>query len=237
MQYLNIEQGTVAVVLRALSPIDMIAAVQRSAQYGIVGRGAPPPWQTSPIVTIAHFVFYTAAVIGLQLWCRRTADRYLGRISQPHHPNLLLRNGIGAAEEERPESDATAFGSRFHPRKLSCDLRRTVRVTSSTKSPSTAPADPSSRIALSHRFDLEHSDAFLGSVSPVAVRFASRPAAGDDGVVLIESREGIDRALPFVFRQFFSCRDVPQAQRPVVASPRPGVSAFAKFWIPSMRSV
>jgi hypothetical protein len=43
MQYLNIEQGTVTTVLRALSPIDMIAAVQRSAQYGIVGRGAPPP--------------------------------------------------------------------------------------------------------------------------------------------------------------------------------------------------
>jgi ABC-type transport system involved in multi-copper enzyme maturation permease subunit len=100
MQYLNIEQGTVAVVLRALSPIDMIAAVQRSAQYGIVGRGAPSPWQTSPIVTIAHFVFYTAAVIGLQLWCRRTADRYLGRISQPHHPDLWELDAA-AAEEGR----------------------------------------------------------------------------------------------------------------------------------------
>jgi ABC-type transport system involved in multi-copper enzyme maturation permease subunit len=86
MQYLNIEQGTVTAVLRALSPIDMIAAVQRSAQYGIVGRGAPPPWLTSPIATIAHFVFYAAAVIALQLWCRSRADRYLGRISQPHHP-------------------------------------------------------------------------------------------------------------------------------------------------------
>jgi ABC-type transport system involved in multi-copper enzyme maturation permease subunit len=87
IQYLNIEQGPVAAVLRALSPIDMIAAVQRSAQYGIVGRGAAPPWQTAPIATVAHFVFYAAAVIALQLWCRLRADRYLGRISQPHQPD------------------------------------------------------------------------------------------------------------------------------------------------------
>jgi ABC-type transport system involved in multi-copper enzyme maturation permease subunit len=86
MRYLNIEQGAVPSLFRALSPIDMIVAVQKSAAYGTPGRGSASPWQTSPIATVAHFSFYLALVIALQWWCRRMADRYLGRISQPSGP-------------------------------------------------------------------------------------------------------------------------------------------------------
>jgi ABC-type transport system involved in multi-copper enzyme maturation permease subunit len=86
LQYLNIEAGVLASLIRALSPVDMIAAVQSSANYGLPGRGSPSPWETSSVVTAAHFAFYWGLAIALQWWCRRAADHYLGRIEQPQAP-------------------------------------------------------------------------------------------------------------------------------------------------------
>jgi hypothetical protein len=86
LRYLNIEGGVLASLIRALSPVDMIVAVQNSAGYGLPGRGSPSSWETSPGATVAHFSFYLGIAVALQWWCRRAADHYLGRIEQPRDP-------------------------------------------------------------------------------------------------------------------------------------------------------
>jgi ABC-type transport system involved in multi-copper enzyme maturation permease subunit len=101
LRYLNIEGGVLASLIRALSPVDMIVAVQDSAAYGLPGRGFPSPWEAAPGATVAHFSFYLGVAIVLQWWCRRAADHYLGRIEQPRVP------GDWGAEEE-VSRDATA---------------------------------------------------------------------------------------------------------------------------------
>jgi ABC-type transport system involved in multi-copper enzyme maturation permease subunit len=86
LKYLGVEGGAVATAIHALSPIDMIVSVQNSATYGSVYRGTASPWATSPVATVVHFSFYLGVAFALQWWCRRAADHYLGRISQPHDP-------------------------------------------------------------------------------------------------------------------------------------------------------
>jgi ABC-type transport system involved in multi-copper enzyme maturation permease subunit len=86
MNYLNIEQGPLARALAALSPVDMILAIQNSAMNGISGGGPLSPWIASRVATVAHFCFYAAVAIALQWWCRHSADRYLGRISESPTP-------------------------------------------------------------------------------------------------------------------------------------------------------
>jgi ABC-type transport system involved in multi-copper enzyme maturation permease subunit len=86
MGYLNIEAGLAGTLIHLLSPIDMIVTVQSSAIYGYPGKGMPSPWEAAPVATVAHFSFYVGMAIALQWWCRRAADRSLGRISQPKIP-------------------------------------------------------------------------------------------------------------------------------------------------------
>jgi len=83
LRYLNIEGGVVANVILWLSPVDMIVAIQNAAMRVMPGIGGPPLWETLPIAAVAHFSFYWAVGIAVQWWCRRAADDYLGRISQP----------------------------------------------------------------------------------------------------------------------------------------------------------
>jgi ABC-type transport system involved in multi-copper enzyme maturation permease subunit len=92
LRHLNIAGGGLENGLRALSPIDMIVAVQNSLYRG----GPESPWTTSPYLTGAHFCFYISVVVLLRWWCRRNADRYLGRIPQPE------RAANWAAVEEAP---------------------------------------------------------------------------------------------------------------------------------------
>jgi hypothetical protein len=49
---------------------------------------------------VAHFSFYWGLAIALQWWCRRAADRYLGRIEQPRVPDNW-------DQEEEMSRDAT----------------------------------------------------------------------------------------------------------------------------------
>jgi ABC-type transport system involved in multi-copper enzyme maturation permease subunit len=86
LRYLNIEGGVWSSLVLALSPIDMIDAVRASALYGFSLGGRPSPWQHAPAATVFHIVFYLGLAAGLQWWCRREADRYLGRIPQPRLP-------------------------------------------------------------------------------------------------------------------------------------------------------
>ncbi len=86
MSYLNIDLPPLENTIRAMSPVDMILAVQHSATYAVTRNGALSPWETSPAATVLHFVFYATLGFGLQWWCRRSADRYLGRIPEPQAP-------------------------------------------------------------------------------------------------------------------------------------------------------
>jgi ABC-type transport system involved in multi-copper enzyme maturation permease subunit len=83
LSYLDIESDVLATVINALSPVGMILAVQSSVIHGSFGRVTPSPWQSAPVITVAHFVFYFGLALTLRWWCLRTADRYLGRVPQP----------------------------------------------------------------------------------------------------------------------------------------------------------
>jgi ABC-type transport system involved in multi-copper enzyme maturation permease subunit len=87
LNYLNIDARGLAEACRALSPIDMITRTQSSAETGL-GPKWPSPWEASRLATIAHFSFYVALGLVIQLWCRLNADRYLGRIPQPGSPAI-----------------------------------------------------------------------------------------------------------------------------------------------------
>jgi ABC-type transport system involved in multi-copper enzyme maturation permease subunit len=82
LRHFQIEIGPLGDVIFALSPADMIGAVQQSAPHGL-GLNIPSPWQTTPKATAAHFVFYAVCYGLLRLSCVRNADRRLGRIPQP----------------------------------------------------------------------------------------------------------------------------------------------------------
>ncbi len=82
-QYFNIPTGRWGTVVSALSPLDMIAAVQDSAPGRNFASEEPLPWQRAPVAMAAHFAFYFGCYLLLHWRCLRTADRQLGRIPQP----------------------------------------------------------------------------------------------------------------------------------------------------------
>jgi ABC-type transport system involved in multi-copper enzyme maturation permease subunit len=82
-RYLHVDPGLWDQVIVWLSPIDMINAVQESAQQRRGTSTFPSPWQVSRLETTAHFAFYAFVYIVLRLSCLRKTDRHLGRIPQP----------------------------------------------------------------------------------------------------------------------------------------------------------
>ncbi len=82
-QYFNIPTGRWGTVVSALSPLDMIAAVQESAPGRNFSSEEPLPWQRAPMAMAAHFAFYFGCYSVLRWRYLATADRQLGRIPQP----------------------------------------------------------------------------------------------------------------------------------------------------------
>ena len=82
-QYFGIPTGRWGTVVSALSPLDMIAAVQETAPGGKFTGVEPMPWRQAPMAMAAHFAFYFGCYAVLRWRCLRTADRQLGRIPQP----------------------------------------------------------------------------------------------------------------------------------------------------------
>jgi ABC-type transport system involved in multi-copper enzyme maturation permease subunit len=90
LDYVHLDWNHVKLAAVWLSPADLIGAIQVMAPHQSVSewpsvRGNP--W----ILPLAHFAFY-AICCGLLRWrCLRNADRYLGRITQPVTPPVMLK--------------------------------------------------------------------------------------------------------------------------------------------------
>ncbi len=90
LDYLHLDWNHVKLAAVWLSPADMIWMIQALASSPVVTEW-PSVWGNPWIVPLAHFVVY-AVCCGLLRWrCLRNADRYLGRITQPVAPPVMLK--------------------------------------------------------------------------------------------------------------------------------------------------
>jgi ABC-type transport system involved in multi-copper enzyme maturation permease subunit len=89
LDYFHLEWTAVKRGAFSLSPADMIWTIQAMAPRGGADEFLTPsarPW----IMPLGHFAIYAACSAVLRWYCLQNADRYLGRITQPHPSQVML---------------------------------------------------------------------------------------------------------------------------------------------------
>ena len=89
LDYFHLEWTAVKRAAFSLSPADMIWTIQAMAPHGGADEFLTPsarPW----MFPLGHFAIYASCCAVLRWYCLENADRYLGRITQPHRSQVML---------------------------------------------------------------------------------------------------------------------------------------------------